>query len=54
MLKIIVAALVASLAGVLLFPLAFPTLCAIGAVVVGAVVLASVARTRWMHGELTA
>jgi hypothetical protein len=50
-LRVIAAALVASLAGVLLFPLAFPTLCAIGAVVVGAVLLGSVVRSQWTHAE---
>jgi hypothetical protein len=45
-LKIIVASLAASLAGVMLFPLAFPTICAIGAVIVGAILLATAARIR--------
>ena len=44
----------ASLAGVLLFPLAFPTFSTIGAVVVDAVVLASVVWFHWTPAELAA
>jgi hypothetical protein len=43
-----------SLAGVLLFPLAFPTFSTIGAVVVDAVVLASVVWLHWTPTELAA
>ena len=45
---------VASLAGVLLFPLAFPTFSTVGAVVVDAVVLASVVWFHWTPAELAA
>ena len=44
----------ASLAGVLLFPLAFPTFSTVGAVIVDAVVLASVVWFHWTPQELTA
>jgi len=44
----------ASLAGVLLFPVAFPTFSTIGAVVVDAVVLASVVWFHWTPAELAA
>jgi len=43
-----------SLAGVLLFPLAFPTFSTIGAVAVDVVVLASVVWFHWSPGELAA
>ena len=44
----------ASLAGVLLFPLAFPTFSTVSAVVVDAVVLASVVWFHWTPAELAA
>jgi hypothetical protein len=45
---------VASLAGVVLFPLAFPTFSTVGAVAVDVVVLASVLWFDWVPSDLAA
>jgi hypothetical protein len=49
-----VAASVASLAGLLVFPIAFPTFSSIGAFAVNAVVLAAVLWYHWVPGDLGA